>query len=265
MPRTLSPATCPLYPPSARHYNSTLSIWLSVDPMSDKYPSTSPYTYCGNNPVKLVDPNGREIGEYYDMNGKWLGTDGKNDYKVYFVEDSKSQKQLKKDARAHQYTSSDIKSEISTTAFVLQEVVAVYDRTAGEGNNGQYEEASAFLTDYSIPALSERGTGGSVDLKLSHGSTSIHSHPFKSYVDSNGETIIYPPENRSSNDEAMFKNFAVNVIVGKSQCDPESIGCVRRSQACFYNSFSEKPTLTLDMDVVRKIAHQSRHSFYLPK
>ena len=48
-------------PPMARHYNSTLSIWLSVDPMSDKYPGTSPYTYCANNPVRLVDPNGREI------------------------------------------------------------------------------------------------------------------------------------------------------------------------------------------------------------
>ena len=45
-------------PPSERHYHSDLSIWLSVDPMSDKYPSLSPYTYCANNPVRLVDPNG---------------------------------------------------------------------------------------------------------------------------------------------------------------------------------------------------------------
>ena len=42
----------------SRYYNSDLSIWLSVDPMSDKYLSLSPYTYCANNPVKLVDPNG---------------------------------------------------------------------------------------------------------------------------------------------------------------------------------------------------------------
>ena len=41
-----------------------LSIWLSVDPMSDKYPGVSPYTYCANNPVKLVDPNGREISDH---------------------------------------------------------------------------------------------------------------------------------------------------------------------------------------------------------
>ena len=45
----------------SRYYSSDLSIWLSVDPMSDKYPSLSPYVYCANNPVKLVDPNGEEI------------------------------------------------------------------------------------------------------------------------------------------------------------------------------------------------------------
>ena len=42
----------------ARYYSSDLSIWLSVDPMSDKYPSTSPYAYCRNNPVKMIDING---------------------------------------------------------------------------------------------------------------------------------------------------------------------------------------------------------------
>ena len=45
----------------SRYYSSDLSIWLSVDPMSDKYPSLSPYVYCANNPIKLVDPNGMEI------------------------------------------------------------------------------------------------------------------------------------------------------------------------------------------------------------
>ena len=45
----------------SRYYSSDLSIWLSVDPMSDKYASLSPYNYCANNPVKLVDPKGEDI------------------------------------------------------------------------------------------------------------------------------------------------------------------------------------------------------------
>ena len=37
-----------------------VQVWLSVDPMSDKYPSVSPYAYCGNNPIRITDPNGME-------------------------------------------------------------------------------------------------------------------------------------------------------------------------------------------------------------
>ena len=38
-----------------------MTMWLSVDPMSDKYPSISPYAYCAWNPVQLVDPDGRDV------------------------------------------------------------------------------------------------------------------------------------------------------------------------------------------------------------
>ena len=45
----------------SRYYSSDLSIWLSVDPMAGKYPSLSPYVYCANNPVRVVDPDGEEV------------------------------------------------------------------------------------------------------------------------------------------------------------------------------------------------------------
>ena len=45
----------------ARYYDSDiLTGWLSVDPLADKYPSLSPYAYCANNPIRLVDPDGRD-------------------------------------------------------------------------------------------------------------------------------------------------------------------------------------------------------------
>ena len=42
----------------SRYYSSNLSVWLSVDPMSDDYPYQSNYVYCSNNPLMIVDPNG---------------------------------------------------------------------------------------------------------------------------------------------------------------------------------------------------------------
>ena len=65
MPHNLSPFRFQFSPPPARHRHSgfagtsALSIWLSVDPMADKYSGTSPCTYCANNPVRLVDLDGR--------------------------------------------------------------------------------------------------------------------------------------------------------------------------------------------------------------
>ena len=51
----------------ARYYDPVLSgLFLSVDPMSDKYPSLSPYAYCAWNPVKLVDPQGDTIKNAYE-------------------------------------------------------------------------------------------------------------------------------------------------------------------------------------------------------
>ncbi len=51
-----------------------MTMWLSVDPMADKYPSISPYAYCAWNPVKLVDPDGREIwiGSYNGEKSRYI-------------------------------------------------------------------------------------------------------------------------------------------------------------------------------------------------
>jgi len=38
-----------------------MTMWLSIDPMADKYPNISPYAYCAWNPVKLVDSDGMEV------------------------------------------------------------------------------------------------------------------------------------------------------------------------------------------------------------
>ena len=43
----------------ARYYwSEVLTGWLSVDPMTDEFPSISGYVYCNNNPVLLIDEDG---------------------------------------------------------------------------------------------------------------------------------------------------------------------------------------------------------------
>ena len=37
-----------------------MTMWLSVDPMADKYPNISPYAYSNWNPVTIIDPDGRD-------------------------------------------------------------------------------------------------------------------------------------------------------------------------------------------------------------
>ena len=48
-----------------------MTMWLSVDPLADKYPNITPYAYCAWNPMKLVDPDGREVdaNPYFFFNG----------------------------------------------------------------------------------------------------------------------------------------------------------------------------------------------------
>lgn len=53
-----------------------MQLWLSIDPLAEKYPGVSPYVYCINNPIIHTDPTGRSVdGEFEkDKNGKWQKT-----------------------------------------------------------------------------------------------------------------------------------------------------------------------------------------------
>ncbi|PPK93631.1 RHS repeat-associated protein [Nonlabens xylanidelens] len=48
-----------MYYYGARYYDPSLSIWMSVDPLAEQFPNFSPYNYTMNNPINMVDPDGR--------------------------------------------------------------------------------------------------------------------------------------------------------------------------------------------------------------
>jgi RHS repeat-associated protein len=47
-----------LYYAGARYYDPKISIWLSVDPLLEKFPNFNPYNYVMQNPINLIDPTG---------------------------------------------------------------------------------------------------------------------------------------------------------------------------------------------------------------
>jgi RHS repeat-associated protein len=47
-----------LYYAGARYFDPKISIWLSVDPLAEKYPNWNPYNYVMQNPINLIDPTG---------------------------------------------------------------------------------------------------------------------------------------------------------------------------------------------------------------
>jgi RHS repeat-associated protein len=53
-----------LYYYGARYYDPRTSVWISVDPLAEKYPNMSSYVYCEDNPVVLIDPDGMKPHPY---------------------------------------------------------------------------------------------------------------------------------------------------------------------------------------------------------
>ena len=65
------------YDYGARHYDAALGRFATVDPMTEKYYSMSPYVYCANNPMKFVDSDGKQLiipPTFFGMNPPILGT-----------------------------------------------------------------------------------------------------------------------------------------------------------------------------------------------
>ncbi|MDR1847350.1 MAG: hypothetical protein LBR17_04450 [Bacteroidales bacterium] len=100
----------------ARYYYDWLSIWLSVDPMADKYPHISNYSYCSNNPVMRIDPDGRDEWELNTKTGE-VSFKAQNDVEHFiYAGDKKNRVNLSSNVLRDEY-GKPLQGTTKTTSF----------------------------------------------------------------------------------------------------------------------------------------------------
>ena len=221
-----------------------MTMWLSVDPMADKYPSISPYVYCAWNPVKLTDPDGEEIyptqtSAKQDRNlaiklfGKDnvskifnRGTQNNPDY-VFYVHAPKSIDSRQKvnaiissrgELRKYEFGGAPRKNVISGTLSLgiqvdLNRLVRANISSIDLVSTGK----DAYYSDYYIKTIKEGSANGSVGISVL-GISYDHTFSGGDYVDPTSRTNSYGLSVLSVNDTNGDVTIGISVacIIGIS-------------------------------------------------
>jgi RHS repeat-associated protein len=76
-----------LYYFGARFYAPWMCRFTAVDPMAHKYPHHSNYVYCANNPLRIIDPDGREEWDLDRQGNLTLRKNGRTDIDIVHATD----------------------------------------------------------------------------------------------------------------------------------------------------------------------------------
>jgi len=141
-----------MYYYGARYYEPRLSLWMSTDPLEEEYPNITTYGFCHNNPLILIDPDG--MGDYFNEKGIWLGSDGKNDNKVFAAQNvSKSKSGLVNDAKNAKLLN------ISYDKFVRQASAVYGESSAYLVRNKKDEPSDEMMKEmYAIASVHQRNS-----------------------------------------------------------------------------------------------------------
>ena len=164
-----------LYYYGARYMDPKISMWLGVDPLMEKYPNVTGYCYTMDNPIKFIDPNGKETYVIKNKTGTYTVVGGilNNNRGIYIASKDKSGK----------YT---IKGEMigistSTTTF--------YNTDANKGKGGWAISAQINPNDKSGINFLNKIVSSNVTLG-DYMNNARTNHPYDFKVTNGGDKVI---------------------------------------------------------------------------
>ena len=222
----------------ARYYDPFTARWTTRDPLAGKYHSLSPYNYCAGNPVNLVDPMGAMMGDYYNLQGKRIGTDGLDDNKNYFVLNQKEQQIVKKNDKINIPTpqgelSSSVPVPSDNVVNTMEECFNLTEQTGNEhgfriGMDGTVtsivEGTAEDISNWEQPMAELRG-------KKEYAAYDVHTHP-------QGNPSKYgKPEPSDTDKQSIIKSSGLPSVVLGYTFIQTSTGEYRSARVIgYYNS-----------------------------
>ncbi|MBW7869153.1 MAG: hypothetical protein H3C31_12625 [Brumimicrobium sp.] len=206
-------------------YSPRLGKRWNLDPVVKHH--LSGYSVLSNNPIIMIDPNGDT--DYYNLRGKKVGSDGKDNGLIGVVHSNKISRQIKRakfklvetPANGDKFTGGFIIHKDIFSKTVEMAGLAKSDRelstTLDKNLDGGY--SSSPILEGDIVDLNKPNQSASVP--VAKGEISIHTHPLGSGgiggTSFDNEPSLFSNNNKYKNDEQMFKEHEMNIIIGNSQ------------------------------------------------